>query len=464
MATVIMPQAGPQEAFLSSPADIVIFGGSAGCGKTFAELMDPLRYIKIRGFNCTIFRKNANQITQAGGLWDESMELYTKVKGATPSIAEREWRFKDAGGSTISKVTFRHIERDVEVHSYQGGQICALFFDELTHFSSYTFFYMLSRNRSTCGVMPYVRATTNPDPDSWVREFIDWWIGEDGFPIKERSGVLRYMVRINGSIIWGDSKEELWEKCDLETEDERTKVKSVTFIPALLSDNPALLQKDPGYRANLEALPEVERQQLLYGNWNAKNSAGKVFRRSQAPMIQVEPTDIVQVCRAWDIAATEKKKASDDPDYTAGVLMGKRKDGSFVVLDVINQRVNASEVERLIVNTAIADKAKYKFKYKIRLPQDPGGAGKIVANTYVKALAGYSVTALPVTGSKENRATPLAAQWQVGNVYVMAGDWNDAYFRQLESFPDGSHDDMVDASSDSFNELATSQFNIRALT
>ena len=116
------------------------------------------------------------------------------------------------------------------------------------------------------------------------------------------------------------------------------------------------------------------------------------------------------------------------------------------------------------MNTAIADKAKYKFKYKIRLPQDPGGAGKIVANTYVKALAGYSVTALPVTGSKENRATPLAAQWQVGNVYVMAGDWNDAYFRQLESFPDGSHDDMVDASSDSFNELATSQFNIRALT
>ena len=277
MPTVIMPQAGPQEAFLSSSADIVIFGGSAGCGKTFAELIDPLRYIKIKGFNCTIFRKNANQITQPGGLWDESLELYTKIKGATPSIAEREWRFKDANGRMVSKVAFRHIERDAEVHSYQGGQICALFFDELTHFSSYTFFYMLSRNRSTCGVMPYIRATTNPDPDSWVREFIDWWIGEDGFPIKERSGVIRYMVRINGAIVWGDTKDELWEKCGLETEDDRAKVKSVTFIPALLSDNPALLQKDPGYRANLEALPEVERQQLLYGNWNAKNAAGKVF-------------------------------------------------------------------------------------------------------------------------------------------------------------------------------------------
>lgn len=426
--------------------------------------MDPLRYIRIKRFNCTIFRKNANQITQPGGLWDESTELYTKVKGATPSIVEREWRFKDDEGRVVSKVAFRHIERDVEVHSYQGGQICALFFDELTHFSEYVFFYMLSRNRSTCGVLPYVRATTNPDPDSWVRKFIDWWIGEDGFPIKERSGVLRYMVRIRGKIQWGDSREELWEKCDLKTDLDRDKVKSVTFIPALLSDNPALTKKDPGYRANLEALPEVERQQLLLGNWNAKNSKGNVFRRSQVTVIRAVPTDIISVCRAWDIAATEKKKDSDDPDYTAGVLMGKRKDGSFVVLDVINQQVNASQVEKLITNTAIADKAKWGFKYKIRLPQDPGGAGKIVASSYVRSLAGFTVTALPVTGSKENRAKPFSAQWQVGNVYILEAEWNDDYFKQLEAFPEGKHDDMVDASSDSFNEIAVSPFNVKALT
>ena len=392
------------------------------------------------------------------------MELYTKVKGATPSIVEREWRFKDEKGLIRSKVTFRHIERDVEVHSYQGGQICALFFDELTHFTEYTFFYMLSRNRSTCGVLPYVRATTNPDPDSWVRKFIDWWIGEDGFPLKERSGVLRYMARIHGKIEWGDTPEELCERCGLKTEKDRAKVKSVTFIPALLSDNPALTTKDPGYRANLEALPEVERQQLLFGNWNAKNSAGNVFRRSQVSVIQAIPADIVSVVRAWDLAATEKKKDSDDPDYTAGVLIGQRRDGSFVVLDVINQHVNASQVEKLIYNTSAADKAKYGFKYKVRLPQDPGGAGKIVANTYVRNLAGFSVTAQPVTGSKELRATPFAAQWQVGNVYVLAGEWNDDYFRQLESFPEGKHDDMVDASADSFNELAEPAFNVRNLT
>ena len=197
-------------------------------------MLDPLRYKNIRGFNCTIFRKNANQITQQGGLWDESMELYSQVKGAVPRITERQWVFRDKDGNVCSKVGFKHIERDSEVFSYQGGQICALFWDELTHFSEYTFFYMLSRNRSSCGVRPYVRATCNPDPDSWLRKFIDWWIGEDGYPIPERSGVIRWMVRIQDVIYWGDTKEELWERFNLEKPEDKEKVKSVTFISALL--------------------------------------------------------------------------------------------------------------------------------------------------------------------------------------------------------------------------------------
>ncbi len=427
--------------------------------------MDPVRYKNIKGFGCTIFRKNANQITQQGGLWDESLELYSQIKGAVPRITERQWLFKDKKGNIVSKVSFKHLERDADVHAFQGGQICAIFYDELTHFSEYIFFYMLSRNRSSCGVRPYIRATCNPDPDSWVRKFIDWWIGEDGFPIKERSGVIRYMVRISGEINWGDSREELWERFNLVTDKEREKVKSVTFIPALLEDNPALMKKDPGYRANLENLPEVERMQLLYGNWNVRKSAGTYFKRSQVKMIDenlILPKDIVAVCRAWDLAATAET-ADNDPDYTAGVLMGLLKDGTKVVLDVINQRVPAGEVENLIYNTTVADAQKYGFKYKVRIPQDPGAAGKIVANSYVTRLSGYSVIVERVTGSKENRATPFAAQWQNGNVLVVAAPWNDMYFRQMESFPEGKHDDMVDGSSDSFNEISKPVFDPRAL-
>lgn len=443
----------------------MIFGGSAGCGKTFAELMDPIRYKNIKGFGCTIFRKNANQITQQGGLWDESLELYSQIKGAVPRITERQWLFKDKKGNIVSKVSFKHLERDADVHAYQGGQICAMFYDELTHFSEYIFFYMLSRNRSSCGVKSYIRATCNPDPDSWVRKFIDWWIGEDGFPIKERSGVIRYMVRISGEVNWGDSREELWEKFNLVTEKDREKVKSVTFIPALLEDNPALMKKDPGYRANLENLPEVERMQLLYGNWNIRASAGLYFKRLQVKSYyQVVPDDLVSIVRCWDLAATSEDE-NGDPAYTAGVLMAKRKDDSFIVIDVINERLSADEVRKLIRLTAEKDRAAYpKLPVTVRIPQDPGQAGKDQAKQYIRLMAGFNIKAVPETGSKEARATPFAAQWQAGNVGLAIADWNESYLKQLESFPQGKFKDMVDASANAFAELTISKnFNPRNL-
>ena len=236
----------------------------------------------------------------------------------------------------------------------------------------------------------------------------------------------------------------------------------MTFIMSKLEDNQELLRVNPGYLANLKALSVVERERLLHGNWKIKSSSGLFFKRSQVNVIEAMPSDIVSVCRAWDIAATEDK-ADGDPDYTSGVLMGQRADKTFVVLDVINQRIKAGEVERLIYNTSVSDRSKYGMKYKIRIPQDPGAAGKIVAASYVKMLAGFSVKVVPVTGSKQLRATPLAAQWQNGNVAVMAGEWNDMYFAQLESFPESKHDDMVDASADAFNEVSEPTFNLSSL-
>ena len=97
------------------------------------------------------------------------------------------------------------------------------------------------------------------------------------------------------------------------------------------------------------------------------------------------------------------------------------------------------------------------------MPQDPGGAGKTLAAHYVKLLTGFNIKIVPVSGNKELRATPLAAQWQNGNVEVLIGDWNDAYFSQLESFPESKHDDMVDGSSDSFTELTGDGFDIDSL-
>ncbi len=464
MAKVIRPQEGPQEMFMSTPATICIYGGAAGGGKSFALLMEPMRWKNVRGFNSVIFRTQFTDIVKSGGLWEESEKMYSSVSGSYPRFLDKQWLFRDKKGNVSSKLTFAYLN-DQNLGTWKGSQICFIGFDEVTDFTERQFFFMLSRNRSTCGVAPYIRATCNPDPDSWVAQFISWWIDQEtGYAIPERSGVLRWFVRRDEKIYWADTKEELWERFDLQTPEDKEEPRSVTFIASSVYDNKELLKINPQYLGNLKAMSLVERERFLRGNWKIRPSAGLYFKREQVTMLNAEPVDIVSVCRAWDIAATEKKKSSDDPDYTAGVLMGKRKDGSFVVLDVINARVSASEVEKLIHNTAVSDKAKWGFRYKVRLPQDPGGAGKIVANTYVRTLAGFSVKAEPVSGSKVLRATPYAAQWQVGNVYVLAAEWNDMYFQQLEGFPDGAHDDMVDASSDSFNELAAAQFNIRALT
>ena len=123
---------------------------------------------------------------------------------------------------------------------------------------------MLSRNRSTCGVKPFVRATCNPDADSWVAKFIEWWINQDtGYPIKERSGKIRWFIRRNETITWADSKEELWEQFNLSTKEEQQEPKSATFIMSLVQDNKELLRVNPSYLANLKALALIDRERLL---------------------------------------------------------------------------------------------------------------------------------------------------------------------------------------------------------
>ncbi len=452
MVKVIRPQKGPQEKFLATSADIGIYGGAAGGGKTYALLMEPLRYMFIRGYRSVIFRRNYTQITASGGLWDESIELYSDIAGAVPFKTPKfRWNFRNRGA-----VSFDYLWRDDDVLKWQGSQITFIGFDELTHFSQKQFFYMLSRNRSTCGVKPYVRATCNPDADSWVADFISWWIDPNsGYPIPDRSGKIRYMARIDDEIVWADSYGELAEKGI-----DRDKIKSVTFIASTLNDNKILMEKDPSYRANLENLPLVEKERLLHGNWKIKAAAGLFFKRIQVGEILGEvPKDLVAVCRGWDLAATDMDE-DDEAAYTAGVLMGVRKNGRFVVLDVINLQLKAGDVRKLVLMTAKMDQKKFQW-VRQRLPQDPGQAGKEQAQSYVSMLAGYDVKVMPESGDKATRAEPMAAQWQHGMFDVVAGEWNEMYFNQLESFPESKFKDMVDASSSAFNELTLGMnFNI----
>ena len=439
----IRPQPGPQERFLATAADIAIYGGAAGGGKSWALLLEPLRHVTTNGeFAAVFFRRNTVQIRNPGGLWDESAKLYP-LAGGEPVQHVLEWRWPNGG-----KVKFAHLEHESTAFDWQGAQIPLICFDELTHFTKSQFFYLLSRNRSLCGVRPYVRGTCNPDSESWVAEFIAWWIDPDtGIPIPERAGVLRYFVRVNDAILWDDSPEELRKRFGADVEP-----KSVTFIAAKLSDNQALVKADPSYAANLKAQNAVQRARLLDGNWKIRPAAGLYFRREWVRVIDAAPAGLTWI-RFWDLAATEKTD-DNDPDWTVGVRMGVKRGAEgrverIVVADVRRLRESPMRVEHAVMNTAQAD----GVGVRVGLFQDPGQAGKSQAAAFVRMLVGYTLTVHPISGDKVTLFGPFSAQCEAGTVEFVRGVWNDELFTQLEGFPDAAHDDDADACSGAFNAL-----------
>lgn len=175
---------------------------------------------------------------------------------------------------------------------------------------------------------------------------------------------------------------------------------------------------------------------------------GGLFRVGAIEIVDVLPP-VEKWARGWDFAGSKKTKGTE-PDWTARVRIGRIRGGGFVIADAERRRETPGEVRQWVLNTASQDGADTA----IRLPQDPGQAGKAQAEDFVKALAGYPVRALPVTGSKETRAKPFASQVEVGAVKLLRAPWNDPFLEELGMFPAGSHDDQVDAAADAFNELA----------
>ena len=311
---------------------------------------------------------------------------------------------------------------------------------------------MVSRNRSTCGVRPYIRATCNPDADSWVADFLEWWIDQEtGQPIPERAGVLRYFIRVSDRIVWADRPEDLMQdlprRQDLPVGFEMPRPISVSFIPATVFDNPALLQINPEYLASLLSLPLLERERLLGGNWKIRPAAGLYFKREWCILVDQAPADL-EVVRYWDLAATEKT-TFNDPDWTVGIKLGRDRNGGYWLLDMVQVRLNPGDVEELLLDTATQDGKGVRIGFG----KDPGQAGKSQALHLVRALSGFTVVPAPESGDKLTRFGPFSSQCRAGNVKILRGSWNEDLFRVLEGFPDLAHDDVVDASAGALEML-----------
>lgn len=259
---------------------------------TVTMLMEPLYDIKNKHFNGIIFRKNKDDfenIINESKRWFSSLGKYNKSKD------DMTWYF--ATGAKLGLSIYDMPMSDFDT-KYRGQQFAYIGIDELPQMSFEMFKFLMTSNRNTVGVRSRILGTCNPDPLSWLRKFIDWWIGKEdtvysdgkkhpemkGFAIPERDGVVRYCYMPGDSvdsIVWGNSPTEVYEQCKEMIDDAwdsdweqygYTKtsffVKSVTFIRASLKDNKALLKNDPAYIANLLNQPPEIRAREFDGNWD----------------------------------------------------------------------------------------------------------------------------------------------------------------------------------------------------
>jgi len=434
------PNPGPQTRFLQTAADEALFGGAAGGSKSEALLVEAQRQIANPNYRGILFRRTFPELEQAKGLIDRSKQLYSGPR-SRGSYGEQRHRWTFPSGALID---FGHMGRDDDRLKYQGAGFAFIGFDELTHFTERQYLYLFSRNRAAdgSGLRCYMRAGTNPGGPGheWVKRRWGAWLDKK-HPNPAKPGELRWYAQV--------------DDVDTEVGRDHPDAKSRTFIPAFVRDNPYLAGTD--YERNLKLLPLVERKRLLEGDWDIMAAAGNVFKREWFKIVDAAPAD-AQTVRFWDLAATEKKAAGDDPDFTAGARVSL-KDGIYFIERVGRHRIRWHGIKQLIAQTAKLD----GHAVRIGVEQEPGASGKIVIAELVTlpGLIGYTIRGYPSAKDKLTRANPWASQAEQGNVKIVAGGWDiQGFLDRSEMFPDGPHDDEQDAVSGAVQMLSKSKFSM----
>jgi predicted phage terminase large subunit-like protein len=370
-----------------------------GGGKSDAILMAALMYVEEPNYAALILRRTYKDLSLPGALMDRAFE-WLKPTDAHWNDVKKTWTFPS--GATL---TFGYLQHSNDIYNYQGSEFQFAAFDELTQFYQYQYEYIWSRLRKLKGSQIPIRMRAGSNPGGVGHQWVKDWF------------------------ITGDKP----------------------FIPASYKDNPFLNQDE--YEKSLDKLDWITRQQLKLGDWDV-NPEGGLFKRKwftdEDHLIETYPTNIIQKCRAWDLAATIAKKGTD-PDYTVGLLLGKDRDNNAYVLDVRRLRGSPQTVENEVLTCAKLDGRTTL----IRMEQEGGASGKIVIDDYARKLAGYQFSGERAVKSKEERAKPVSSHAENGLFYTLINNiWNNDFLDELEAFQtEGIHDDQVDALSLAFNEL-----------
>jgi len=366
-------------------------------GKSDALLMAALQYVHVPNYAAIMFRRTYKDLAMPGALMDRA-HAWLDNTDAKWSEKDKTWTFPS--GATL---TFAYLQHENDKYNYQGAEFQFVAFDELTQFEESQYRYLFSRLRRLKGSDVPLRCYSASNPGgrghSWVRQRI---------------------------LIEGPKKGR-------------------EFIPSKLEDNPYLDTED--YEQSLAEMSQYEIQQLRHGDWDAVPD-GEMFKRHWFKIVKEAPADVKKV-RYWDLAATDKKKATDTTAYTAGVKMGM-KDGQYYIMDMRRVQLSPLAVEQLIRQTAELD----GVGVPVWMEQEPGSSGVNTIDHYRrKVLNGFAFYGDRPTGPKEERARPLAAAAEAGNVFLVEGDWVNDFLDEIVGFPAGQYKDQTDVSAASLSIL-----------
>lgn len=400
-----------QAAFLLLDDLESLYGGAAGGGKSDALLMAALQYVDQPNYSALILRKSYADLSLPDAIMSRAQSWLSNYPEVRWSSERKTFTFPS--GATL---TFGYLESEQDKYRYQGAAFQFIAFDELTQFTRSQYLYLFSRLRkaSTSGVPVRIRSASNPGGigHDWVYERFMPKIGEDGaieVPLDNNRNPRR-------------------------------------FIPARLQDNPYLDYEE--YVRALSELDAVTREQLLNGDWKVR-PVGGIFKPFSFSISDERPS-AMRLCRYWDMAAT-----ADGGDWTVGALLGRDLvTGYTYILDIVRLQGSPAQVETAVATTAGRDGKKVP----IRMEQEPGSSGLSVIDYYSRRiLYGYDFRGVKSTGSKVQRAMPIAAQAERGNVRLLRGDWNSRFLDEAYAFPEGVYDDQVDAVAGAFSALAISR-------
>lgn len=412
-----------QQKALDSSADFVVFGGGNGGGKTFTLQMLPLlpEYRSTNGCQSVIFAETDRKLEMAGGLVDKCKTYYAQAHpqglDGYKASPKKRWTFPTKGGGS-STIDLSYVGEPGQWDGLEAAVICIDQIEQVTEKQAWSVF---GRNRSPTGVRCRKFATANPPEtdlaggpgrDHWLTKLLyrGGWIGDDGFPVKENDGKVRYFTRdaATGEFMFADTAAELGPYLPV---DEQTgdviEPKTMTFISALVNDHP-LESFRKAYTQELASLPIAEQERRLRGNWFVSEDAGKYFQRQMFPLVEFgqdrrwKPRRIV---RSWDNAWSTAEKA----DRTPGVFVALWDDNTFTILDMIEIRGTYAHVERCVELTALEDRTWARANdlpdVEVRLPRDAGAAGGLQSAIAQRLGAkGFAVKLTADRGDKFTRS------------------------------------------------------------